>query len=192
MWSSRRGARILALGVGVALLFVEWLATAYTFDRSVDAVEVVLDEAVPSIAHLAETQGVLAELAQDMRNFGGLAGRAPALTGATAVAAFASLGLPGLAGFVAELQIFVGAFALYPWLAAIGLLGLLITAALFLQVLQRTFLGELPERWAGWRDLTGVELASLGTLLVLVVAIGVAPAPLLAVIDAGVRPLVGR
>lgn len=124
--------------------------------------------------------------------FGGLAGRAPALTGTTAVAAFASLGLPGLAGFVAEFQIFVGAFAVYPWLAAVGLLGILITAALFLQLLQRTFLGELPERWAGWRDLTGVELASLGALLVLVVAIGVAPAPLLAVIDAGVRPLVGR
>lgn len=124
--------------------------------------------------------------------FGGLAGRAPALTGLTAVAAFASLGLPGLAGFVAEFQIFVGAFAVYPWLAAVGLLGILITAALFLQFLQRTFLGELPARWAGWRDLTGVELASLGVLLALVVAIGVAPAPLLAVIDAGVRPLVGR
>lgn len=124
--------------------------------------------------------------------FGGLAGRAPVLTGATAVAAFASLGLPGLAGFVAELQVFVGTFAVYPWLAAVGLLGLIITAALFLQLLQRVFLGDLPARWADWRDLSGVEVASLGALLVLVVAIGVAPAPLLAVIDAGVRPIVGR
>ena len=128
----------------------------------------------------------------EIGEFGGLAGRAPALTGTTALAAFASLGLPGLAGFVAEFQIFVGAFAVYPWLAAVGLLGILITAALFLHLLQRVFLGELPERWAAWRDLSAVEAASLGALLVLVVAIGVAPAPLLAVIEAGVRPLLGR
>jgi len=128
----------------------------------------------------------------EIGEFGGLAGRAPSLTGATAIAAFASLGLPGLAGFVAEFQIFVGAFAVYPWLAAVGLLGILITAALFLHLLQRVFLGELPARWAGWHDLRPVELASLSALLALVVAIGVAPAPLLAVIDAGVRPLIGR
>ena len=128
----------------------------------------------------------------EIGEFGGLAGRAPSLTGTTAVAAFASLGLPGLAGFVAEFQIFVGAFAVYPWLAAVGLLGILITAALFLHLLQRVFLGDLPERWVGWRDMHPVEVASLGLLLALVIAIGVAPAPLLAVIEAGARPLVGR
>lgn len=123
-------------------------------------------------------------------DFGGLARRAPALTGLTALAAFASLGLPGLAGFVAEFQIFAGTFAVYPWLAAIGLLGIIITAALFLQLLQRVFFGDMPERWTGWRDLGVVELASLGVLLLFVVAIGVAPAPLLAVIDAGVRSFI--
>src|SRR5690606_10444860 len=80
----------------------------------------------------------------DLDRYGGLARRAPLLTGLTAVAAFASLGLPGLAGFVAELQIFAGTFAVWPWLAAIGLLGILITAALFLQMLQKLFFGELP------------------------------------------------
>ena len=124
--------------------------------------------------------------------FGGLAQRAPALTGVTTVAAFASLGIPGLAGFVAEFHVFVGAFAVFPWLAASGLLGILVTAALFLRLLQRVFLGDMPERWAGWRDLGRVELAALGVLLVLVVAIGIAPAPLLAVIDVGARPFVGR
>ena len=127
----------------------------------------------------------------EVEEFGGLARRAPALTGVTALAAFASLGLPGLAGFVAEFQIFVGTFAVYPWLAAIGLLGIIITAALFLHLLQRVFLGEMPERWSGWRDLGAVELVSLTALLLFVVAIGVAPAPLLTVIDAGVRSLIG-
>lgn len=128
----------------------------------------------------------------DVDSFGGLAARAPALTGTTAVAAFASLGLPGLAGFVAEFQIFVGTFAVYPWLAAIGLLGIIVTAALFLHMLQQVFLGQLPERWAGWQDLGAVELASLSALLIFVVAIGVAPAPLLTVIDVGVRAIIGR
>lgn len=127
----------------------------------------------------------------EIGEFGGLARRAPALTGLTALAAFASLGLPGLAGFVAEFQIFVGTFAVYPWLAAIGLLGILVTAALFLHLLQRVFFGDMPDRWSGWRDLGTVELIALGALLLFVVAIGVAPAPLLAVIEAGVRPLIG-
>ena len=128
----------------------------------------------------------------EISEYGGLAHRAPALAGLMALAAFGSLGLPGLAGFVAEFQIFVGTFAIFPWLAAIGLIGLIITAALFLHALQRVFLGELPERWAGWRDLGRVEIVSLGVLLAFVIAIGVAPAPLLVVIDAGARALVGR
>ena len=108
------------------------------------------------------------------------------------IAAFASLGLPGLAGFVAELQVFAGTLAVYPWLAAVGLLGIVITAALFLRMLQRLFLGPLPERWTSFGDLGRVELAALGALLLLVVVIGVVPAWLLDVIDTFAAPFVGR
>ncbi|MDQ6886101.1 MAG: NADH-quinone oxidoreductase subunit M [Gemmatimonadota bacterium] len=127
----------------------------------------------------------------EIAELGGLARKAPALTGLTALAAFASLGLPGLAGFVAELQIFLGTFAVYPWLAAIALLGILITAALFLNLLQRVFLGTLPDRWSGWRDLGAVEIASLTLLLAFVVLVGVAPAWLLTVIDSAARSVIG-
>lgn len=126
----------------------------------------------------------------EIAELGGLARRAPVLTGLTTVAVFASLGLPGLAGFVAEFQIFVGTYAVYPWLAGLGLLGIIITAALFLNLLQRVFLGDMPERWASWPELTPVEIAALGALLFLVVAIGVAPAPLLSVIDSGARAII--
>jgi proton-translocating NADH-quinone oxidoreductase, chain M len=119
----------------------------------------------------------------DMDAYGGLAQVAPRLTAAATVAAFASLGLPGLAGFVAEFQIFAGTFASYPWLAAIGLLGILITAALFLQMLQRLFFGTMPSRWADFADLRAGELVPLGGLLLLVVAIGIYPHALLAMID---------
>ena len=121
--------------------------------------------------------------------YGGLASRAPVLTGMTIVAAFASLGLPGLAGFVAEFQIFVGAFSAYPWLAAVGLVGILVTAALFLQLLQQLFFGELPQRWEGFSDLRRNEVVVLSGLLILVVAIGVVPAWLLDLIESTARPL---
>jgi len=128
----------------------------------------------------------------EMDAYGGLAGRAPALTGITVVAAFASLGLPGLAGFVAEFQVFAGALAVYPWLAGIGLLGIVITAALFLRMLQQVFLGPLPERWTEWPDLGWIERLTLGTLVAVIIGIGVAPALLLDVIDTFAGPFVGR
>ncbi len=127
----------------------------------------------------------------DLDAFGGLAARAPALTGLTAVAAFASLGLPGLAGFVAEFQVFVGTFGVYPWLAGLGLLGIIVTAALFLHLLQKVFLGPLPQRLDGWPRLRPLEVAVLGSLMLLTVAVGVYPRPLLTVIESAARTLVG-
>lgn len=127
----------------------------------------------------------------EMDELGGLAARAPLLTGAAVVTAFASLGLPGLAGFVAEFQIFTGALSVYPWIAGVGLLGIVITAALFLRMLQRVFLGPLPERWTGWTDLTGGEIVALVPMLALVVIIGVAPAWLIEVIDTMSRAVTG-
>lgn len=128
----------------------------------------------------------------EMDEYGGLAGRARALTGLTVLAAFASLGLPALAGFVAEFQIFVGAVAVYPVLAVVGLVGIVITAALFLRMLQKLFLGPLPIRWADFRELGRVEILALGALLAVVVVIGVIPAWLLNVVDSFAGPLVGR
>src|SRR3546814_19973871 len=110
---------------------------------------------------------------------------------ATTLAAFASLGLPGLAGFVAEFQIFAGTFAVYPWLAGIGIVGILITAALFLRMVQQLFFGELPARWQEFTDLRGAEVWVLLALLIPVVAIGVYPTWLLSVVDSGPAALVG-
>ena len=131
--------------------------------------------------------GAIWSRAQDyeLDRLGGLAGVAPRLTAAAVLAAFASLGLPGLAGFVAELHIFLGTFAVYPWIASIGLLGILVTAALFLRLVRQAFFGALPEARAGFADLTRTEAALLGGLLALVVLIGIWPTWLLSLIDAG-------
>lgn len=126
----------------------------------------------------------------ELADYGGLAGQTPKLAGVTTLAAFASLGLPGLAGFVAEFHIFVGTFGVYPWLAAVALLGILITAALFLRMLQSLFFGQLPRRWQAMPDLSAVELTVLTVLLMLVVVIGVYPAQLLEVIANSTRWLI--
>jgi NADH-quinone oxidoreductase subunit M len=127
----------------------------------------------------------------ELDQLGGLAARAPAMTGAVVLAAFASLGLPGLAGFVAEFQVFAGTFAIYPALAAVALLGLVITAAVFLRMIQQAFLGPLPERWASWPELSRTEVLALAPVLALVVIVGVAPAWVLDVIDTAASALVG-
>ncbi len=127
----------------------------------------------------------------DMDHYGGLLGQVPLLSGAMILASFASLGLPGLAGFVGEFQVFVGTFAVHPVLAAVGLLGILLTAALFLQLVQRMFLGEMPDRWSSLSDLAPVEVATLGVLLVLTVAVGVAPRLLVDTVHAAASLFVG-
>jgi len=117
----------------------------------------------------------------DMGSFGGLARPAPRYAALFAIAAFASLGLPGFSGFIAEFQVFTGAIATAP-ISALAVLGILITAALFLRALQRLLTGETVGRSVGFRDLGAVEMCAIGPLLILALAIGVLPAPLLDVI----------
>ncbi|MBA8792883.1 NADH-quinone oxidoreductase subunit M [Friedmanniella endophytica] len=122
-------------------------------------------------------------------DYGGLARSAPRLTAMFGLAAFASLGLPGFSGFVAEFQIFTGSIALAP-VTAVALLGILITAGLFLRALQRVFTG--PQRGASvdFADLSPHEVLAAGLLLVPAVAIGLVPRPLLAVITPAAQTLI--
>ncbi|MFZ5848362.1 MAG: complex I subunit 4 family protein [Actinomycetota bacterium] len=140
--------------------------------------------------------GVLQDRAgtYDMDSYGGLAGPAPRFAAFFAVGAFASLGLPGLSGFIAEFQIFTGSIAAAP-VTAVALVGILITAALFLRALQRIFTGETRGRSAGFTDLRPAEIWSVGPLLLLSLLIGVLPRPLLDVIEPAAEvavELVGR
>ncbi|MWA04159.1 NADH-quinone oxidoreductase subunit M [Actinomadura sp. LD22] len=133
--------------------------------------------------------GVLYDRADtyDMGRFGGLARTAPRFSGLVAVAAFASLGLPGLSGFIAEFQIFTGVIgsggAGLVAVGALAILGILITAALFLRLLHRTVLGPPGELTSLVTDARRGELAAVVPLLALAAVIGVAPRFLLDVIE---------
>jgi NADH-quinone oxidoreductase subunit M len=135
----------------------------------------------------------------DLGRFGGIARGAPVFAALTAVAAFASLGLPGLSGFVAEFQIFAGTIgsgtAATAVTGSLAVTGILVTAALFLRVLHRAVVGPPGELTPLVTDLRRPELAALVPLLALSLLIGVAPRVLLDTIEplsAAVVGLVGR
>jgi NADH-quinone oxidoreductase subunit M len=119
---------------------------------------------------------------REMGRLGGLLARIPRLGWCFILGAFASLGLPGLAHFPAEFQMFLGAFRVWTWAASAAVIGLVLTAALYLRAIRSVFLGQPPERGAGMRDLGLREAAAVVPLLVLIVAIGVAPRILLDII----------
>jgi NADH-quinone oxidoreductase subunit M len=107
------------------------------------------------------------------------------------VAAFASLGLPGLAGFVSEFFVFRGAFGvalagnlpllILTWLSV---LGIVVTAAFILwKIIQMLLLGPQNERWVGIEDLSRSEMGMLVPLVAFMVLFGVYPTPIVAMID---------
>jgi NADH-quinone oxidoreductase subunit M len=116
-------------------------------------------------------------------SFGGLRAAAPIFCGLMGISAFASLGLPGLNGFVGEFLIFKGAFPLAPWAAAVALLGLLATAVFLLTMMQRVFHGPLQRPMA---DLRAGEWIVVAPAIALMFALGLWPNVLLKLTNATV------
>jgi len=111
---------------------------------------------------------------RDMGEFGGLLKVVPILGWAFVISAFASLGLPGLAHFPAEFQIFLATLSTSPWAIA-AILAIVVTAGLYLRAISRVFMGEAGEKWLSMPDLDRRELLVIGPLLILIVVVGVAP-----------------
>jgi NADH-quinone oxidoreductase subunit M len=112
---------------------------------------------------------------REIDGFGGLRKPAPVFAGLMGMALFSSLGLPGLNGFVGEFLIFRGVFPL-SWVAAtVSVLGLLVTAAVILTVIQKVFTGPVPEKWAEFPDLHGGERLSMAPVIGLMLLLGLVP-----------------
>jgi NADH-quinone oxidoreductase subunit M len=107
--------------------------------------------------------------------FGGIRKPAPVLAGLIGIVLFSSLGLPGLNGFVGEFLIFRGVFPL-AWVAAtVSILGLLVTAAVILTVIQKVFTGPVPEHCVGFPDLHNGERLAMAPVIGLMLLIGLVP-----------------
>jgi NADH-quinone oxidoreductase subunit M len=133
---------------------------------------------------------------RDLDRFGGLAWTMPRYAVLGSFAFFASLGLPGLSGFVAELTTFLGAFASeigsFRWFPLVALLGVVITAGYYLITLQKVFLGDTPPVYKDKRrypDLTRRELAVLLPLAVVTLYMGIVPATVMDMYSGVVRGL---
>ncbi len=122
-------------------------------------------------------------------DFGGLRAQVPVFCGLFGIAVFASLGLPGLSGFVGEFLIFSGAFALTPAAAVVSVAGLLLTAVFLLRMIRKVFTGPLNPQLANWRDLGTAERAVFGVAIALIVIPGLWPQVLLSFANDGILQL---
>jgi NADH-quinone oxidoreductase subunit M len=122
---------------------------------------------------------------RELAQFGGLGAKIPVYGAILLTASMASLGLPGLAGFISEFMVFRGSFASLPLITAICLLGIVFGAAMLLwKVIQNVLLGAFNEKWAGLKDIQAYEVVTLAPLVFLMVLIGLAPSVVLNTINA--------
>ena len=127
---------------------------------------------------------------RDINGFGGLASRMPIYAGVTTFAFFASMGLPGLSGFISEILVFLGGFNVYRTITIISVSGVVLTAAYFLWAMQRMFLGPLNEKYKDLPDINGREMFTLVPLGLIVLFIGVYPMPTINLISESVKNLI--
>ena len=128
---------------------------------------------------------------RDIGVLGGLSRRMGVTASLFAVAGLASLGLPGLSGFVAEFLVFMGVFKTYLPLAVLAVIGAALTTVYILRLLAKAFFGPLDPRWEHLADATRLEMGAAGMLAFVLLFVGVWPAPLMNVINAGVDAIPG-
>lgn len=120
---------------------------------------------------------------RDLGKYGGLWAKVPVYGSTLVFFSMASLGLPGLAGFISEFFVFLGSFNVFLWLAAAGVIGVVVTAAFFLWMIQRVLLGPPNDLYPHLTDMDGREIFTLVPLIFFTLLIGLFPAPLLHIID---------
>ena len=119
---------------------------------------------------------------------GGLWGRIPVLSAFFLFFCLASLGLPGLSNFSGEILILLGTFSARPLWGSIAMAGVVFAAAYVLRLVQGTLWGEAKGD-EPWVDMTCREALVLVPLALLVLWIGLYPAPFLAPLHEPVRLL---
>jgi NADH-quinone oxidoreductase subunit M len=131
---------------------------------------------------------------RNIDGFGGLWTQMPQYGALTALAFMASLGLPGLSGFVSEFLSFAGGFQAgnnYPfqvlpntfvesalwfkWLTGISVAGVVLGAGYFLWSYQKVFQGPLNPKYANLSDMNALEMVTIWPLVLIAVILGVYP-----------------
>ncbi|MFD7524871.1 complex I subunit 4 family protein [Paenibacillus chitinolyticus] len=111
----------------------------------------------------------------ELGKLGGLAKSMPFLSAILLVGGLASLGLPGLSGFVSELLAFIGLFGTARILTIIGAVGIILTAAYVLRGVMKMTYGPLPERFKELPDARFIEAVPMIALVAFILLLGVYP-----------------
>ncbi len=114
-----------------------------------------------------------------INELGGLAQRMPKLAVIMMLAFMASLGLPGLTGFIAEFSVLAGSFVNLQGYVVIALTAIVITAAYHLWALQRAMFGVYKEKLGNVVDINGYQTLAMGVIAILILYFGLNPSPVL-------------
>jgi len=131
---------------------------------------------------------------RDLNRFGGLMWNMPIYSAISSIAIFASLGLPGLSGFIGEILTFLGSFNSEFYYGAkiitvVATVGLVLTAAYYLRALQKVYLGKTNPACEAFPDVTLREKLAMIPLVVPTILFGIYPAPLLDLIHDSVATI---
>jgi len=126
-------------------------------------------------------------------DYGGLQKVMPWFAGFFLLTAFASIGLPGLNGFVGEFLILLGSYSRFPILAVVAAFGVVLAAVYLLWAYERVFTGE-PDREENQnlRDIGLREVGILVPITALIIFLGVYPKPVLERIEPAVEQVLER
>jgi NADH-quinone oxidoreductase subunit M len=126
---------------------------------------------------------------RQLKDYGGLWGVVPFFGAALVFTSMASLGLPGLNGFVGEFMIVRGAWNPFTLQLALSMLGLFMTGAYILKGIGQTLHGSLNPRWKDLTDMSIREHLVIWPLMALMLSLGLWPQWLLAIINDTVTKL---
>lgn len=118
---------------------------------------------------------------------GGIASKMPFITIMMMLAGLASLGLPSMSGFVAELVVFLGSFEVWPVAAVMGAFGVVLASGYILWMMQRAFFGPFNKALHGLRDATVVEGIAPVAILAVIFMVGVWPMVIIEVITPAIQ-----
>ncbi len=127
---------------------------------------------------------------REINAFGGLQKAMPRLTWIFVFAVLASLGLPGLSGFVAEYLVYTGSYAIFPIATIFAAGAMIITAGYLLWMMKRSFYGPLNPRWAGIGDASILEMTPLIMLGAVVIFVGIYPALLVNLLQPSLHQII--
>jgi NADH-quinone oxidoreductase subunit M len=120
---------------------------------------------------------------RDLKRYGGLWATLPAFGAILIFTSMASLGLPGLNGFVSEFMIVRGSWGIFTLQLALSMIGLLMTGAYILKGIGQTLHGPVKEEWFGLKDMTLREHMVIWPLMALMLSLGIWPQWLLVFIN---------